>query len=47
VPDDRPGTAGAVSIFLITDIEGSTRLWEQQGAAMGEALALHDHLMRA
>ena len=47
VPEDRPGTAGAVSSFLITDIEGSTRLWEEHGAAMGQALALHDHVLRA
>lgn len=40
------GSAG-VSTFLITDIEGSTRLWEEQAAAMGPALALHDGLLRA
>ncbi|MBI2762256.1 MAG: hypothetical protein HYX54_00640 [Chloroflexi bacterium] len=48
VPDsDVPvsGSAG-VSTFLITDIEGSTRLWEEQAAAMGPALALHDGLLR-
>jgi class 3 adenylate cyclase len=30
--------------FLFTDIEGSTRLWEQQPEAMEEALARHDAL---
>jgi predicted ATPase/class 3 adenylate cyclase len=32
--------------FLFTDIEGSTRLWEQHPAAMREALARHDALLR-
>src|SRR5437762_12847208 len=33
--------------FLFTDIEGSTRLWEQQPDAMRLALARHDALLRA
>ncbi|MEO8739917.1 MAG: tetratricopeptide repeat protein [Casimicrobiaceae bacterium] len=37
--------AGMVT-FLFTDIEGSTRLWEQSPAAMGRALARHDALLR-
>ena len=36
--------AGAVT-FLFTDIEGSTRLWEQHPAAMPAALARHDALL--
>ena len=32
--------------FLFTDIEGSTRLWEEHRAAMGVALAAHDVLLR-
>src|SRR6266849_947250 len=32
--------------FLFTDIEGSTRLWEQQPQAMQAALARHDALLR-
>ena len=32
--------------FLFTDIEGSTRLWEEQPDAMRAALALHDGLVR-
>ena len=40
--DGRP-----LSTFLITDIEGSTRLWEERAAAMAGALALHDVLLRA
>src|SRR2546428_2445421 len=33
--------------FLFTDIEGSTRLWEQHPEAMREALARHDELVTA
>ena len=33
--------------FLFTDIEGSTRLWEQQPELMRPALARHDALARA
>lgn len=32
--------------FLFTDIEGSTRLWEQQPQAMHHALARHDAILR-
>src|SRR5919108_6387681 len=32
--------------FLFTDIEGSTRLWEQHRQAMPEALARHDSILR-
>jgi predicted ATPase/class 3 adenylate cyclase len=32
--------------FLFTDIEGSTRLWEQYPEAMREALARHDEILR-
>jgi class 3 adenylate cyclase len=38
--------AGTVT-FLFTDIEGSTRLWEQDGARMSQALAAHDALARS
>jgi class 3 adenylate cyclase len=31
--------------FLLTDIEGSTRLWEEHHEAMGGALAGHDRLV--
>src|SRR5919202_4634763 len=31
--------------FLLTDIAGSTRLWEQDAAAMRQALARHDALV--
>ena len=32
-------------VFLFTDIEGSTRLWEQDDAAMAAAMAQHNALM--
>ena len=32
--------------FLFTDVEGSTRLWEDHPEAMRDALALHDELVR-
>jgi class 3 adenylate cyclase len=38
--DTSPPT-GTVT-FLFTDIEGSTRLWEQQPQALREALTRHD-----
>ena len=42
---DRLLPTGTVT-FLFTDIEGSTRLWETQHAAMQQALAHHDAIMR-
>jgi predicted ATPase len=32
--------------FLFTDIEGSTRRWESDAAAMGSALVVHDEVLR-
>jgi class 3 adenylate cyclase len=32
--------------FLFTDIEGSTKLWEQDASAMQKALASHDEILR-
>jgi predicted ATPase/class 3 adenylate cyclase len=43
----RAAASGTPSTFLVTDIEGSTRLWEEQPVAMATALALHDALLRA
>ena len=34
--------ATAIVTFLFTDIEGSTALWEKDGARMSQALAAHD-----
>jgi predicted ATPase/class 3 adenylate cyclase len=39
--------AARTATFLLTDIEGSTRLWEEQRAAMSVALEAHDALLRA
>ena len=36
-----------LTTLLFTDIEGSTRLWEQEAASMSLALAEHDRLSRA
>ena len=36
-----------VVTFLLTDIEGSTRLWEREPEAMREALARHDAIVHA
>ena len=36
-----------VTTILFTDIEGSTRLWEQEGERMAGALAQHDARARS
>ena len=33
--------------FLFTDIEGSTKLWENNAPAMQVALARHDEILRS
>jgi predicted ATPase/class 3 adenylate cyclase len=33
--------------FLLTDVQGSTRLWEQEPEAMSSALVRHDEIVRA
>src|SRR5512142_3482808 len=38
--------SAAVATFLFTDIEGSTRLWEEEPERMREAMARHDTLVR-
>jgi class 3 adenylate cyclase len=42
VPQPPSGTV----TFLFTDIEGSTRLWEDDADAMREALGRHDEILR-
>jgi predicted ATPase/class 3 adenylate cyclase len=39
------GSSGTVT-FMFTDIEGSTRLWQADEAAMRSALSRHDRLLR-
>ncbi len=41
------GSPSGTVTFLFTDIEGSTRLWEEFPAEMEAALARHDALLRA
>jgi class 3 adenylate cyclase len=36
-----------VTTFLFTDIEGSSRLWEEEPERMRRALACHDRILRA
>ncbi len=47
--EDLEGGAGQVSTerltFLFTDIEGSTRLWNERPARMADALARHDEIL--
>ena len=33
--------------MVMTDVEGSTQLWEQDSAAADEAIALHDSILRS
>ncbi len=35
-----------ITTIMFTDIEGSTRMWEHDGATMSRALAVHDALAR-
>src|SRR5438067_10106724 len=42
-----PNYPSGTITFLFTDIEGSTRLWEEQPAAMRQALARHHALVAA
>src|SRR5450631_2830608 len=42
---NTPLATGTLTM-LFTDIEGSTALWEQDGARMSQALAAHDALAR-
>ncbi|MGH8104431.1 MAG: adenylate/guanylate cyclase domain-containing protein, partial [bacterium] len=41
------GARAAPRTFFLTDIEGSTRLWQAHPQAMKEALARHDSLLRS
>jgi class 3 adenylate cyclase len=41
-----PELASQTLAFLFTDIEGSTRLWEQDHQSMKEALERHDAIVR-
>jgi len=41
------GPENGALTFLLTDVEGSTRLWEEHPAAMAAALARHDAIVEA
>jgi class 3 adenylate cyclase len=41
-----PAPSGVVT-FLFTDVEGSTRRWESDAAAMRAALMAHDEVLRS
>ena len=43
----RGGPPSGVVTFLFTDIEGSTRRWEADAAAMRAALLAHDEVLRS
>ena len=43
---DLPSYAGVIT-FLFTDIEGSSRLWEEHPEQMRHALACHDAIARS
>jgi predicted ATPase/class 3 adenylate cyclase len=45
-PCARTGVPAGLMSILFTDIEGSTALWEEDGARMSQALAAHDALSR-
>ena len=42
----EPGVPTGIVTLLFTDIEGSSRLWEEHPSSMSEALARHDELIR-
>ena len=42
-----PAAPSGVVTFLFTDVEGSTRRWEADAAAMRAALVTHDEVLRA
>ena len=41
-----PAAPSGVVTFLFTDVEGSTRRWENDAQAMRAALAAHDEVLR-
>ena len=45
-PLDALSCPSGTVTFLFTDLEGSTRLWEEHPDAMQEALARHDEILR-
>src|SRR5262245_59390820 len=46
MPTPRSALPSGTVTFLFTDVEGSTRLWEQHPIGMQRALARHDAVLR-
>ena len=46
-PSPQPTRGAAIATFLMTDVDGSTRLWEEHTDAMPDLLASHDAILRA
>jgi class 3 adenylate cyclase len=44
---DQPLLPSGTVTFLFTDIEGSTRLWEEHPGEMSTALERHDGIVRS
>ncbi|MCH7900143.1 MAG: hypothetical protein IH818_04435 [Acidobacteria bacterium] len=44
--EEMPELPSGTITFLFTDIEGSTRLWEEKPEAMKRALLVHDRILR-
>jgi class 3 adenylate cyclase len=44
-PQQRSDLPMGTVTFLLTDVEGSTRLWEANAETMGHALATHDQIV--
>ena len=47
LPSMGVGAPSGTVTFLFTDIEGSTRLWQQDEEAMRAALERHDSILRS
>ncbi|HEU5084586.1 MAG TPA: BTAD domain-containing putative transcriptional regulator [Acidimicrobiales bacterium] len=47
LPEPATDVVAPAPVFLFTDIEGSTRLWEADRVAMATALARHDEIVEA
>ena len=44
-PRQGPDLPTGTVTFLLTDVEGSTRLWETHAETLGKALSVHDEIL--